>query len=251
MPWEKANISTSWDTSLGFQSALEFMWSRRNDLNLFERRGLANVAYISMCASFESTLARAIDVRISTAVRILKKDGLSPTTVSKDGKVSAPHSSDALVDSLAKVAQQVVDRNDQLKSLSESYSNIFGKSLTQALGSELEKDLKAVYKLRNIIAHGRNFKMDKEYEFLREGKQGYSSDSREGQLQAVFSRLEAAKLLPPKPYEGLLDFLNDFCVLKYFRDRMVAAMEEIYEQLDIPYEKLMWGHRWPYPKLEL
>ena len=150
-------------TSVFNKAYLKRAWAERGALANYERRGFAQFFYLTISGHFEALIAEIIKARLRSIRTMLPWDQVGQTEYTRDGEKHScslqplVSSLFALLDSSEMTAEQV-----SFEPLRKLYSQIFARSLADAIGPELEQDINALFRLRNIFAHSRQLCVDLE-----------------------------------------------------------------------------------------
>lgn len=148
-------------TALFNKNYLKRAWADRSDLSDYERRGFAQFIYITLCGHIETLLSQLIEARLFSIRRMVDDLQGKPFIIQVNNEQKA-YSNQPVMNSL----EQLFDTVDQeigrgsFENLKGIFSKMFVRSMVETLGTELSSDVEALFRLRNLFAHGRRLVME-------------------------------------------------------------------------------------------
>lgn len=225
----KGRISIS--TSVFSKAYLKQAWAERDALTDYERRGFAQFFYLTISGHLESVIAEVIKTRLRSIRTALPWDQPGQIAYTKNGEKYSC-SLEPLVTSLFALldsSEQMADQAsfEQLRSL---YSSLFDRSLADAIGSELDQDIKALFRLRNMFAHSRQLYVDVE------GFPGHSMTLEGNPFFFPAQRLQRAGIIKsltitPQNYRKFQEQFYSDQTLMFFYDRVIETEHRVRTQV--------------------
>ena len=222
------------------KSYLSTTWSRRSELNSYERRGFAQFVYVVLCGHLECLLSKKIETRLSCARQFLDFDKLSPVILKNNG-IKEQCSTAPLAESVKSILLDLESsiNNAPISRLIHIYDRVFQVRLIDLIGKELYSDIDSLAGLRNLFAHGRDISVD-----LDGGFPGKADLSRNPLLKPA-KRLNEIGVIDTldvnmnnmEKFESA--FHSDDAVLHFYR--AVKKIEDIVvSDLEFLFEEMTW-----------
>lgn len=148
-------------------------------------------------------MATYINARIGTAMNSIKWDNFAPKKFTDHG-VAKLCPLDPVTTSIKSILARLRDEVEvaPLSKLTELYSTVFSKKISEMIGLELNYDLLALTSIRNLFAHGRNFFLE-----FKEPTDEFAMPSEitldSHPLKAAAERLRKASLIEDIDYNGV------------------------------------------------
>lgn len=145
----------SFDSSYQGIRFIRKVWHLRGEFNHIEAMGFGQFYYNALSAHLEQVLSKLVRLRLSYL------GGPGPLGLGRKA-TGLEHTPPFLAETVTSVANALDAEagNAPLNKLTELYRRVFGKSMVQALGKDLENDLRVIGALRNLFAHGRQITID-------------------------------------------------------------------------------------------
>lgn len=225
-------------TSVFNKAYLRCAWSERNRLAPYERHGFAQFFYLTISGQLEAVISAMIKARLASIRYMFHWDRLPPMTYTCNGEENScsvePLASSllALLDATSAEAERAP--YEQLCGL---FSQIFSKTVSEIIGKERDQDMKALFRLRNIFAHSREFYLEHE---------GLDSDHKitlEGNpLFLPAQRLQRAGIIKHFDFTGknhpeLQAYFYSEQALLHFYDQVVEAETQLRNSVEFPLER--------------
>lgn len=147
----------SFDTINSTLRFFERNWAQRDSMDEVERRGLGQLGYLVLAAHFEATIASAISGRLQVVITSLRQSGIQPPGMSTDTGPVQRGDPAVLFASLRGLLDNLLDGvgGEVFNGLEKRVGVVFHHTLKQVLGGDLHQTVKAVFGMRNVLAHGR------------------------------------------------------------------------------------------------
>lgn len=224
-------------TSVFNKAYLKRAWAERGALSDYERRGFAQFFYITISGHLESVIAEVIKARLRSISTLLPWNQPGQTEYTKDGVrylcplESLVASLFALLRSSEEIAEQA-----SFEQLRKSYSQIYARSLADAIGPELDQDINALFRLRNIFAHSRQLYVD------LEGFPGDTMTLESNPFLFPAQRLQRAGIIESlaitrQNYHEFQEHFYSDQTLLFFYGRVIEAEQRVTSHIDFFPEK--------------
>ncbi len=227
-------------TSVFNKAYLKSAWSERDKWASYERHGFAQFFYLTIAGHLEAVIAAIVKARLKSIRHMLKWDELGPMKYTDNGQ-NHSLAMDPLVTSLTALleAQEIEAEHAPIEKLGSFYSRIFSRTVAAVIGKELDQDMQALFKLRNLFAHSRDWYLE------TDGiTQGHRIILDGNPLQMPAQRLHAAGIIANLDFNGnnhseLMGHLYSDEALLHFYDQVIMIENKLRNSVDFLPEKNM------------
>lgn len=188
----------------------------------------------------EAVIAVVIKIRLTSIMHMQHWDRLEPMKVTINGQEHSCAPT-PLVSSLMAILESTKNEVEvaPFEKLCRLYSQIFSRTVASVIGKELDQDMQALFKLRNLFAHSRDWYL--ELDSLDEGHRVHLDGN---PLQLPAQRLQKAGIIDRLDFTGknhpkLMEHLYSDGAMLFFYDQVKNADMCIRASVDHLPEKSM------------